>query len=471
MTWSPIKTAVCALLVVGTVSTMHAAAEVVSGDAASLQRAIDANPGRMVFVPAGDYLISQPLRLATNDSGLWGPGTIIQGNPEADLLDVEGVTGVQLRDLTFTRAEGKKETHRPGLRLVRCQNVKIDNVRIVDNQGDLASIFAAYCKGLQIKNCSIENYSRVAIDDRTTIPFYGFAFSAINGTGMLIRHSTATLIENNRIIERRMLPTPELQKQYGLGKFVKKNAEKGARVGQELWDKEYFNGWHQGAAIQITKGETTDYAQLLGNYIENAAQGIDIHGDHVIMSYNIINNAFIGMKAMHGSRNVIITGNQFIRNDLWSIQLQPGTASHAAFTVEEAGGPDPADPEALTWSINRPGANIDGHSVVSNNIISDFGYGTAHWMWDSTNNAPLQFNVSPAPERSPPETDVIVSGNVIYDVGRDGIVTDGQPKVEPPRYKHAVRIATGEHAPRGLHFSDNIFHPGTGGVSNLELPK
>jgi Right handed beta helix region len=449
----------------------HAAVEVVSGDESSLQKAIDANPGRMVFVPAGDYVISAPLKLGSNNSGLWGPGTIIQANPEADIINVEGVSDIQLKDLTLTRAAGKMETHRGGVRVVRCENVKIDNVRIADNRGDLASIFAAYCKGLQIRNCSVQNYSRIAIDDRTTIPHLGYAFTAINGTGMLIRHSTDTLIQNNRIIETIMIPTPELQKKYQLGKFTKKAAQRGQQASQEMWDAEYFNGWHQGAAIQITKGETSDYVQLIGNYIENAAQGIDIHGDHVIMAYNIINNAFIGMKAMHGSRNVIIIGNQLLRNDLWSIQLQPGTASHAAFSNEQASAPDPVDPEALTWSINRPGANIDGESIVANNIISDFGYGTAHWMWPSANTAPIQFNVSPDPARSPPETNVIISGNILHDTGRDQILVDGKPRVEPPHYKYAVRIGTGEHGPRGLHFSDNLFHPGIDGVSNVELPK
>jgi hypothetical protein len=53
----------------------------------------------------------------------------------------------------------------------------------------------------------------------------------------------------------------------------------------------------------------SDCTRLLGNHIENAVQGIDLHCDHVIVSNNIVTNAFIGMKAMHGSRNVLISGN------------------------------------------------------------------------------------------------------------------------------------------------------------------
>jgi phosphomethylpyrimidine synthase len=47
----------------------------------------------------------------------------------------------------------------------------------------------------------------------------------------------------------------------------------------------------------------------------------------------------MGMKAMHGSRNVIISGNQFVRNSLWSIGLMPGVAAHSA----EDGKPENAD--------------------------------------------------------------------------------------------------------------------------------
>ena len=58
------------------------------------------------------------------------------------------------------------ETHRPGIRIVRCADVTLDNIQIIDNRGDLASIFAAYCRNLHIKYSYIENYSRIAVDDR-----------------------------------------------------------------------------------------------------------------------------------------------------------------------------------------------------------------------------------------------------------------------------------------------------------------
>jgi hypothetical protein len=150
---------------------------------------------------------------------------------------------------------------------------------------------------------------------------------------------------------------------------------------------------------------------------------------------NIVNHAHIGMKAMHGSRNVLITGNQFSRNDLWAIGLMPGAAAHPA----AEGKPD----------------NSDGGSIIANNIISDFGYGDAHWMW-GPERSPFKFDTGQDPD-DPPLKNVIIQGNLVHNPG-------------PVRYQYAVIVAGGPNAPQGLRFSNNVFPPGTGGVSNKELP-
>ena len=118
------------------------------------------------------------------------------------------------------------------------------------------------------------------------------------------------------------------------------------------------------------------------------------------------------------------------------------------------------------------GPNNDGGSIIANNIISDFGYGDAAWIWGSSSGSacPIRFDHAPLLE-NPPLTDVIVQGNIIYDSGRDLPLVNGVPTREAPRYKYAVRIeSTGTNPPQGLHFMGNIFHPGTAGVSNVELP-
>ena len=50
-----------------------------------------------------------------------------------------------------------------------------------------------------------------------------------------------------------------------------------------------------------------------------------------------------------------------------------------------------------------------------------------------------------------------------------GSVLGDNPEVSPPRYKYAVFVASGPGGPKGLHFSNNLFHPGTAGVANVEL--
>jgi hypothetical protein len=223
---------------------------------------------------------------------------------------------------------------------------------------------------------------------------------------------------------------------------VKKNAVKGTLIRQKVWDDEYVNNWHQGSAIILTAPETSDRTQILGNAIENAAQGIDLHADRVTVSNNTVHNTFIGMKAMHGSRNVLIVGNQFSKNDLWAIGLMPGAASHPAV--------------AASGDAAARDANDDGGSIIANNIISDFGYGHAHWIWSDANCCPIRFDEGQEAD-DPPLQNVIVQGNLIDD------------RLGTPRYNYAVFIPTGDRGPRGLHFSNNLFPPGTRGISNLPL--
>ncbi len=422
------------LLLVANLSTTRGA-EIEATAYPSIQKAIDANPGRMIHVPAGDYEITEKLRLRTDNSGLYGSGRIIQTNPDAPIIEIEQATGVRVRDLTLTRPAGKMDTNADGILAIKCQRLRIDDVQVLDNRTAAAAIALRECRDSGVRGCSVENYSRITVDDRTASPHWGYAFDCISGTGISVSYSSGTLIQGCRVVERNLLTTPEVQQKYGLGKFVKKNPVKGSLISQKKWDEGRVNNWHQGSGILIDAPEASNYTQLLGNYIENAGQGMDIHADHVTISQNIVNDAFIGMKAMHGSRNVIITGNQFTRNDLWAIGLMPGAAAHPA-----------AD--------GKP-ANTDGGSIVANNIISDFGHGHAHWVWGDS-GTPFKFDSGQEAD-DPPLTDVIIQGNVVH-------------CLDTPRYKFAVTIGGGATAPRGLHFSNNILPPGTTGVGNVDLP-
>ena len=210
-----------------------------------------------------------------------------------------------------------------------------------------------------------------------------------------------------------------MPEQWGRGKIIS----------QQAWDANYTDTWQQGSGIIVTGPTISDQTRIIGNHIENAAQGIDLHCDHVLVSNNIVSNSFIGMKAMHGSRNVLIIGNQFTKNSLWAIGLMPGTAASED--------------------------NSDGGSIVANNIISDFGHGDAHWIWGK-DRSPLRFDSGQEAD-DPALTDVLVQGNLLHSIGA-------------PRYQYAVIIAGGPNTPRGLHFQNNLLPPGHGGLCNSELP-
>jgi hypothetical protein len=394
----------------------------------SIQAALDANPSRMLFVPAGDYPITEKIRIRGERSGLFGPGRIIQQNTDQPIIEIENATAAEIRDLTLTRPEGKMESRNEGILAIKCRDLVIDNVRVIDNRSPAGAITVRESQDCRISRCLVRNYMRLSIDDRTQSKDWGYAFNCTDGTGISVSYSPGCLIEGNRVIEDNFVPTPEIKAKHKLGDFVKKNDVKGGVMSQRAWDANYTDAWQQGSAIVVNAPTVTDLTRVIGNHVENAAQGIDLHCDHVIVSGNIVTNAFIGMKAMHGSRNVLITGNQFTRNSLWAIGLMPGAGANAE--------------------------NFDGGSIISNNIISDFGHGDAHWIWGDE-RSPFKFDTGQQAD-DPPLTDVIVTGNIVHSIGK-------------PRYQYAVIIAGGPNTPRGMHFSNNLLHPGTQGVANTEL--
>jgi hypothetical protein len=394
----------------------------------SIQAALDANQGQKVYLPAGDYEISAKLRLQGSGSGLFGPGRIIQTQANQPVIEIENADGVEIRDLTLTRNSGNFETNNEAILAIVCRDLVIDNVRIIDNRTRSSAIALRECVGSRISHCLIRNYMRVSIDDRTASADWGYAFNCTDGTGISVSHSVGTLIDANRIVEENLLPTEAIKELHKLGDFVKKNDRKGLITNQTMWDANYTDNWQQGSAIIVTSPEISDLTRIVNNHIENAAQGIDLHCDHVIVANNVVVNSFVGMKAMHGSRNVLIMGNQFTKNSLWAIGLMPGAASHAT--------------------------NTDGGSIIANNIVSDFGNGNASWIWGK-DRAPLRFDTGQQAD-DPPLTDVLIHGNIVHCSGE-------------PYYQYAVLISAGEHTPQGLRFDNNLFQPGTAGVANSAL--
>jgi putative cofactor-binding repeat protein len=418
----------------------------------SIQAALDANPGRMIFVPDGDYRLTNAIVIRRSGSGLYGFGRLIQGNTDAALIEMHGAADVRLRDLTLTRVAGSETARAPAVDAQDCTGLSIANLRVLDNRAAASAISLRQCPDAQITCCVVENYSTLGIDDRTGSPHYGYAFNCIDGTGIGASACPGLLIQGNRVIERRMRPTPELKARYKLGQFVKGAPQKCSLISQQTWDAGYVNNLQQGSAIAVTGPTESRGVRVLNNHIENAAQGIDLHADNVIVSGNLVVNSFIGMKAIHGSRNVLIANNQFIRNDLWAIGLMPGTGSHAAL--------------AATNGAPAKAANADGGHVVANNIISDFGHGDSWWIWNEGGftRAPILFDRGQEAD-DPPLRDVVIAGNIIRNPPADTEATNAAQA----RYRYAVWIDSGPAGPKGLHFHGNLFPPGRDGISNVEL--
>lgn len=412
----------------------------------SIQADLDSKPGKMLFLPAGDYEISKKIIIRSDGSGLYGPGRIIQTKPDAPFIEIENRARVQLRDLVLTRPDEKQNTPTEAIKASGCRDLVLDNITVLNHRTRSGVLYLLNCKNTTIRNCTITNYMQISIDDRTHSPDWGYAFHCIDGSGIVVNASTGTRIQGNRITEQDLLPTREVQKKYQLGQFVKKNQTKGTLTNLETWERESVNNWHQGSAIIVTSPAISDQTQIIGNTIENAAQGIDLHADHVIVSQNIVSNCFVGMKAMHGSRHVLIISNQFIKNDLWSIGLMPGAASYGSRKAEKD---QPARDD-----------NGDGGSIIANNIISEFGYGNAHWIWGDNGN-PILLDAGQKPD-NPPLTKVIIQGNIVQNSGR----LQAEKEQQAPRYVYAVRVP---QKATDIHFSNNILDPGREGVSNIEL--
>ena len=416
-----------------------------------LQQLVDAHPGEMLFIPAGVYAIAETLRIHAGGTGLWGPGTIVQTDDDQDIISIDDVSGVRIEGLTLTRSEGKREVLRHGLLARHCRNIEFRNVRVLDNHSTAGTICLENCQDAVVSGCTVRNYKRIGIDDRTANELYGYAFRVIDGTGILVTAGQNISIDGNRVIEDRLFPTAETKEEYKLG-FLTEGMQP-TKKGRLAPPGDYANNWHQGSAIVVTSPEQTSHIIVSNNQIQNAAQGIDLHADHVTCTGNDIDHAFIGIKCMHGSRNVIIANNNISHMDLWGLIMMPGTSSH------------PAEPATDTQPARGP--NFTRGNIIANNIFSDFGFGYEHFNWKDSVSGVISLESGQLPE-NPVMTDVTIQGNIVYDTSKEREIRDGERLQEPPRYEYAVFISDNPR-PERLTFIGNIFQPGSRGVSNIPL--
>jgi hypothetical protein len=442
--------AMLCLGLLGSPCVARAATDSISaGDYPSIQAAIDAHPGGTIQVPAGDYELTHTLTITADHTALEGSGRLIQTNREDSVSRIEGASFVRVAGLTLTRPAKNPETTQEGISVRNSRLVDLADLSIIDNRGPAGSIRVMESTDTTVRDCLIYNYMFVTVEDRTHPGGQGIAFKAIDGTGIVVVNSPGLLLEGNRVIEENLLATPAVRKKYDLGRVIKRSPLTSSTLSESDWKQDFVqSNWHQGSGIYVGLSS----GRVIGNHVRNAAQGMDIHSDQVIIANNIIENSHMGMKAMHGARNVVINGNQFLQPALWGICLASGSNAHPA---SAARGSQPAVE-----------ANLTGGAIISNNVIADFGYGRAAWNWQTHGNRAAIFIAS---DTTAPIHDVVIMGNMVYDPGRDSMLVNGTPQVVPPRYLYALKIEG--PTPPGLRVTGNCFNPGSQGICNIPLPE
>lgn len=180
-------------------------AEISAAAYPSIQAALTANPGKLIFVPAGDHVIMEKIRIRGERSGLYGPGRIIQQNPEQPILEIENARSIEIRDVTLTRPEDKTETQSEAIRAQNCRDLVIENVKVINNRTKSGAILVTDSSATRISRCLVRNYMKVSVDDRTQGDVSGYAFRCTDGTGIMVRYCKGTLLESNHIIEETYL--------------------------------------------------------------------------------------------------------------------------------------------------------------------------------------------------------------------------------------------------------------------------
>lgn len=435
----------------------------ISGNASDfpLIEEVAAKQGQVLTIPPGIHHISAPILLTADGSGLAGTGTIVQMDPAQPIVRIEGARGVTIEGVTLTRPAGQAPATESALRADQARGLQVRSVRVVDNQSQAAAIRLSGCEHVSITGCEIVNYKAIGIDDRTESPLYGYAFHCIDGAGIGVENCLYTLIADNRILEERHIPSPELKEAHRLGQLTdgKQPLNPGA-LARGVAKRGYVDNWHQGSAIVVTGPEQTRHTIIRGNLIVNAAQAVDLHCDYAVVADNLIDRCMIGVKATHGCFGVSVTGNTISGADLWGMVFNPGAASHGGEPVE-AGGAERA------W-------NGDAGLLISGNIIADYGHGNEYWNWGGREtDAPSSYAIAffkGQLDSNPPYRDIVLADNLVLAGGRT--LTPGTP----PRYRYAVYFEGWDESGRrhdtaaiDIKVSGNRLHAGLLGVSNIPL--
>jgi len=118
-------------------------------------------------------------------------------------------------------------------------------------------------------------------------------------------------------------------------------------------------------------------------------------------------------------KHVTVTGNQFIKNTLWSIGMMPGGRL----------APFPEPPRRTSRPAGRTSMAARS-SPITSSPISALGQNPMDLGGGKRPATRFGFDHGQVPE-NPPLTEVIIQGNLVYDTGRDTLIKEGKTRGRP----------------------------------------
>ncbi|NWG12938.1 MAG: hypothetical protein HXY20_05310 [Acidobacteria bacterium] len=136
----------------------------------SIQAALDSNKGKLLYLPEGVHGISKALLIEADGSGLYGPGTISQADPDQDILVSRDAADVRIEGITLTRSEVQLGKNAVAVRAENCRSLLLRDLHVRNNRSDVAAIFIRQSDHARVEDRGIADYKTIHVDDRLESP-------------------------------------------------------------------------------------------------------------------------------------------------------------------------------------------------------------------------------------------------------------------------------------------------------------
>jgi len=115
----------------------------------------------------------------------------VQGDANAAIVVIENARRRAPCRVTLTRSAGHEETRESAVRADKCRRLGTGFPFAWSTiRARRATISLDQCQDSRIHQCTVSNYQRVGVDDRTESDLYGYAFRVIDGTGVCVTRGT-----------------------------------------------------------------------------------------------------------------------------------------------------------------------------------------------------------------------------------------------------------------------------------------